>query len=459
MKQRFLSLITITVVAIISIVTNGVVAGVAGNLTPANENQESKNIGSEIPLKWGNMTLRILKQTPGGSPTYGSRSLGYMGLTMYESIVHGKASYQSMEGKLNGLTNLPKPERGQKYNWILSLNAGQAYILKQLYSHTSVANMAMIDSLEHAIYQSELSTKKDIADRSVKYGQDIAKAIYEWSKVDGGYQGYKRNFDSTYALPSDNGAWKAPVKGQAPVALPLHPYWGKNRTFAPANSTLEIPKKIPYSFKKDSDYYNQMYEVYKKRSTLTQEEKEIANWWGDDPSQTFSPPGHSYNLANITIKTAKPDLFKAAETYARVGMAVADAFINCWKCNYVYHAQRTWSFIFYNIATMWNLYWPEPPFPAFYSGHAAQAAATAMVLTDLYGKSFKFIDDTHVGREMDTERVVEYKARKFNSFWQSAIETADSRLYGGIHTCHDNEVGLTEGTKIGNNINALPWQG
>lgn len=418
----------------------------------------AQNQSASVATQWGQMTVRIMKETPNGSPTYGSRAVGYMGLTMYETVVNGSPKHKSLEGQLNGLANLPKIEKSKKYNWVLSLNAGQSYMLKQLYEHTSAANKTSIDSLEKVIYQSQIATTtEEVRERSVKFGQEIAQAIVEWSKTDGGYQGYKRNFDSTYQLPKGNGFWTAPPKGQSPVALPLHPYWGKNRTFAPENGVLPVPAMIPFDYKKDSPYYGQMYEVFMKRQTLTQEEKEIANWWGDDPSQTFSPPGHSYNLATIAIKSAKPDLYKAAETYARVGMAVADAFINCWKCKYTYHAERPFFFIFYNMTTLWELYWPEPPFPAFYSGHAGQASAAATVLTELYGRAFKFVDDSHVGRLKDEERLVEYKARSFNSFWESALESANSRLYGGIHTCQDNEVGLAEGKKIGGNINALVW--
>jgi hypothetical protein len=50
---------------------------------------------------------------------------------------------------------------------------------------------------------------------------------------------------------------------------------------------------------------------------------------------------------------------------------------------------------------------------------------------------------------------VEYKPRKYNSFFEAAEESALSRLYGGIHTRHDNEIGLIEGKKIGKNINDL----
>jgi hypothetical protein len=382
-----------------------------------------------------------------------------MGVTMYECIVNGNAKHKSLVGQLQNLTILPTINSRDKYNWTVVLNAGQALMLKKLYSHTSAKNLSTIDSLESSIYSAEIaSSNTQIIERSVNYGQSVASAIYEWSKTDGGHNGYNRNFDSTYVLPKGDGYWQAPVKGQSPVALPLHPFWGKNRTFIPANGQLPIPKIITYNHQTKSEYFAQMFEVYNKRKKLTQEEKEIANWWGDDPSETFSPPGHSYNLATITVRKAQPDLFKAAETYARVGMAVADAFINCWKTKYTYHAQRPYSFIYYNIDTLWDLYWPEPPFPAFYSGHAGQASAAATVLTDLYGENFKFTDDSHIGRPKDTERLIEYKARSFTSFRAAAEESANSRLYGGIHTRQDNEVGLAEGQKVGSNINSLSWK-
>jgi PAP2 superfamily len=416
------------------------------------------SISSEVALKWGVMTLQIMKKTPGGSPTYGSRSLGYLGLTMYESVVGGVPNKRSLAGQLKGLKGLEKPSKGKKYNWVLSLNAGQSLLLKKLYKHTSLKNINTIDSLEREVYLSELkNTPPKVAEQSIKLGQAIATSIFEWSKKDGGDEGYARNFDSTYKVPLGDGYWIAPAKGQSLIPLPLHHTWGQNRTFATNNGTLPIPKMIAYNFKPNSEYYALMFEVYTKRKTLSQEEKEIANWWGDDPSETFSPPGHSYNLANITVRIAKPNLFKAAETYARVGMAVADAFINCWKAKYFYHAQRPYDFIFHNIDTLWDLYWPEPPFPAFYSGHAVQGAATATVLTELYGPNFKFVDDSHLGRARDRERLIEYKIRKFDSFWAAAEESAMSRLYGGIHTRQDNEVGLAEGKKIGRNINALLW--
>lgn len=290
---------------------------------------------------------------------------------------------------------------------------------------------------------------------SIAFGKTIANEIFEYSKTDGGHLGYKRNFDSTFVIKQGNGLWSPPLKGQSEVPLPLHPEWGKNRTFSSENFTLPIPTMMDYDFTKGSTYYGYMKEVFDVRNSLTQEQKEIANWWGDDPSETFSPPGHSYYMALQAVEKSKVDIFKASQTFSAVGMAVADAFVNCWKTKYHYNAERPFAFIFYNMSTLWDLYWPEPPFPAFYSGHAGQASSAATVLTSLYGENFAFTDQAHLGRPMDMERLVEYKPRNFNSFFEAAEESALSRLYGGIHTRHDNEIGLIEGKKIGKNINNL----
>ena len=413
---------------------------------------------SEVAVKWANMTLYAMIHTTSNTPTYSSRSFAYLGLAMYESVQASSTTTKSMAGQLTDLATLPTIEPGKRYNWAICLNASQALMMKNLYPHASDVIKLKIDSLAKAVLaeQSTLETPEDV-DRSVKYGENIATALYEWSKTDGGHQGYSRNFP-VIIIPTTPGSWRPPASGQSTSQLPLHPFWGDNRTFMKANSQLAIPAIIPYSTDPASPYYAQFLEVYNKNNTLTQEEKEIAVWWADDPSETFAPPGHSYSLATIAIKSVKPDLIKAAETYARVGMATADAFINCWKCKYKYFSERPASYVNNNIDPRWVQFWPEPPFPAFMSGHATQSMAAAMVLTDLYGSNFKFTDTSHEGRPKNTLRDVEYKVRSFNSFIASAEESATSRLLGGIHTRQDNEVGSSEGKKIGTNINLLLWR-
>lgn len=414
----------------------------------------------DVATKWAEMALHVTQYTPANSPTFASRCFGYIGLTMYESIVHSDANYNSLAGQLNELEKLPLPEKGKVYNWQLALNAGQAEILRSIYIQTADSNKVKIDSLEYLILNSLRVNiaDKQIVERSVVYGKSIAQNIFEWSKTDGGHRGYLKNFDKKMVHPEFLGSWKPPLFAQSFSHHPLHPHWGKNRTFLAKNAGIPNPKIIPYDTVKTSAYYREFLAVYEKDLALTQAEKEAALWWGDDPDDTFTPPGHSYYIATIAIKAKKPALIKCAETYARTGIAVADAFIQCWKWKYDFFSERPNTFIPQFIDVEWVSFWPDPPFPAFPSGHAIQAATAATVMMDLYGNEFNFVDSAHVGRERDEVREVDFIARPFASFWEVAEETADSRFYGGIHTPQDNKIGLEEGRKIANHVNALNWK-
>jgi hypothetical protein len=424
--------------------------------------QENKKLpeGFELATAWADMTNYITKTTPANSPTFASRCFGYIGLTMYESVVNGYPEYQSVAPQLNGLGSLPLPEKGVTYNWQLALNAGQAEILRNIYIQTSDLNKNKIDSLEHHFVSlfEMIIPDESIKNRSILYGKKIAQLIFEWSQTDGGHRGYLNNFDKKLVFPDKPGCWRPPLYAQSFSHFPLHPHWGRNRTFLAIDSTIAAPVFIPFDTLPGSAYYNQFKQVYEKEKILTQGEKETAIWWADDPDVTFTPPGHSYYLSTLAIRKTRPAMIKCAETYARVGMAVADAFRNCWKWKYQFFTERANTFIPQHIDQEWISFWPDPPFPAFPSGHAIQAAAAATVLTNLYGENFAFTDSAHVGRERDEIRHADFKARHFNSFWEAAEETAMSRFYGGIHTPQDNARGLEKGKIIATNINQLHWK-
>jgi hypothetical protein len=420
--------------------------------------------GGELCARWADMTLYTLRFSAFNTPTYSSRSLGYLGVAMYEAVVPAADTHNSLSGQLSGLV-VPEVEVGEKYQWSLCLNAAQQTLLKLLYpapgnSHRYVHEK--IDGLAKEVYDVESAgIDPDISRRSLQFGESIALAVYQWSTTDGGDKGYMRNFDPTFLFPSGNSYWIPPGRGQTVSPFPLHPHWGKNRTFLTLNGSLAIPALIPFSTDPSSEYYKKYYEVYSTDPLLTQEEMEIAAWWGDDPTETFSPPGHSYHMTTLAVRKSGASMISAAEAYARVGIAVGDAFIHCWKAKYTYFNERPSSYIKKYIDPSFVQFWPEPPFPAFPSGHSIQASAAATVLTDLFGDSFAFTDRVHEGnRRYDDFRFLslKYPARSFSSFWEAANECANSRLLGGIHTRQDNEAGITDGKTIGNNVNALEWR-
>lgn len=421
--------------------------------------EQSKISDKEVALEWANMTLFITRYTPSNSPTFASRAFGYIGLALYEAIVPGFSEYTSMNGQLNGLDQLPIVDDLKEYNWVLALNAGQSEILKKIYVQTSEENIQKIDSLEHVIFtQFQDGLDKKTVSRSVEFGRSVAQTIFEWSKTDGGHRGYLNNFDKEMVHPDRPGAWKPPLFAQSFSHHPLHPHWGENRTFASTNKELEDPIMIPYDTTPGSPYYKQFENVYLKDLELTQLEKEAAIWWGDDPDVSFTPPGHSYYFATLAIEGHDISLIESAKIFAQVGMAVSDAFVNCWKWKYQFFTERPNTFIPKYIDEEWESFWPDPPFPSFPSGHAIQASAAATVLEHNFGKEFTFTDRAHEGRERDEHKETDFVIRSFDTFWDAALETADSRFYGGIHTQLDNEVGLDKGVEVAKNIYALEWK-
>lgn len=426
---------------------------------PSVDTSPANKFSSDIASNWAVLQQKLTKTTAGYSPPVAARACAYGGLVMYEAAVGGLPNNQSLAGQLNELTTLPKPETGKEYNWALSVNAAEATILRALYAEasrpTAAVNKTVIDSVEVVqLNANKTGVAQDVIDRSVKYGQDVANAIFEWSKTDGGHEGYKRNFPATYVVPVFAGAWQVTENGQK---IPMQPTWGNNRFFVPANKDLVLPKTIPFSATITSAYFGQYFEVYTINKSLTTEQKEIAAFWADNPVETPTPAGHSYNITNIAVKQSKAGLGRAAEAFAKTGITLNDAFINCWKCKFNYNNERPYTMVRRTIDPTWKPLFVTPPFPGFPSGHSTQSSAVSEVLTDFFGQNFAFTDNTHEGRKDNTTGIV-LKTRDYKSFNAFSQEAAISRLYGGIHTRQDNETGLAEGRKVGKNILALKFK-
>ncbi|MGL4630861.1 MAG: vanadium-dependent haloperoxidase [Leadbetterella sp.] len=416
-----------------------------------------KTIDSKVALTWAKASTEFIKHQPGSSPTYIARALGYLGLTMYESVVNGSKVYQSIAPYLNGLGTLPKPS--SKIDWETSLNEGQYYMILKLYQHSDIRYVKILDSLHTRILADRSKkVKNTVIENSQRYGTQIAEKIHQWALTDGGDMGYFKNFDAGYIFPVGLQYWVAPINGQSPSIYPLHPYWGKNRVFVKPNAFISIPIFSAYSTDPNSVYYKDFEEIYRIQKTLTQEQKQIAVWWADDPNHSSGPPGHSYNIARIIGESRVNNLFEMSSIFAKTGLAVADAFIVCWKVKYHYHSERPANYIRRNIDSTFIQFWPEPPFPSYISGHATQVGAASVVLQSSYGDSVAFVDDTHVEMLSDPKTKTPYLSRKFNTITQMTEECGMSRLYGGIHIRSDNTDGLEVGYQVGKNVDILPWR-
>ncbi len=412
---------------------------------PAPTSAATDSFTADVAIKWADLELRLIKNGSGFSPPVAARALGYAGVALYEAVVPGMPAHQSLAGQLTNLNALPQPEASQPYNWSVAANAAEARIVKSLFGNATAAQHASIDSLETALNQ-PFRTAAGF-DRSVEFGQQVAQAVFEWSRTDGGHEGYRANQPTSYVPPVGAGLWVPTTPG--PAGLALQPNWGNNRRFVPANAALPIPA-LPYvySTQPGSPYYAQVLEVYTTSRSLTAGQRVIAAYWAD-AGKTITPPGHMVGITSAVLRGRNASLATAAEAYARVGIAVADAFIGCWKCKYAFNWQRPVTAIRAMIDPTWQPNLATPPFPEFVSGHASQSAATAQVLADMFGAQTPFVDNTHQARGPG------FEPRAFASFAAFADEAAISRLYSGIHFRSGNEVGLVEGQKVGRNVSAL----
>lgn len=408
-----------------------------------------------VATAWFTFYGQLIQTTEGFTPPVAARAIGYAGVTLYEAVVHGLPDYQSLAGQLNGLTTLPQPVAGQHYHWPTVANSALATITRTLFSNTTPENKAAI-----AILESQLAHKyRQVVDaatsaRSVHYGRALAAAIHVWAMTDGGHEGQLRNFPTDYKAVKTPGGWEPTAP--AFLATPMQPTWGNNRPFvltAAQGCTTEPP--LPYSEEVDSPFYQQAQEVYKTVRLLSPEQRLIALFWSDDPGRTATPPGHSLSVVTQVLAQEDASLALAAETYAKTGMALADAFIGCWQTKYQYNRIRPISYIQLLIDPLWNT--PAitdpvitPPFPEYTSGHSVQSGAVAEVLTALFGDQVAFTDHTHDRRG--------FLPRSYASFWAMANEAAISRLYGGIHYRDAIENGLDQGRCIGQQVLALQFK-
>lgn len=405
---------------------------------------------SIIADAWVSFTIDKVKTTPGFSPPVAARTYAYLSLAMYEAAVHGMPGYRSMAGQIPELNVGDLPEKPEtEINWELAVNAAAQEIIKACMSNAAPNNEKDInlnaEELERSL-NSNVSSK--VKEASINYGKLVGSAIAKYAASDKQENCFNTNFPSNYILPQGEGFWK-PTGSQL---IPLQPYWGSVRKFS-GTRPVNVTTPIEYSTSKNSVFYKEAEVVYNTYKNLSYRERLIAEYWSDDPGKTGTPPGHSMSIARIVINKEKFNLTKALETYAKLGMALHDAFVSCWDTKYKYNLVRPVTYIKENIDNTFETVLTTPPFPEYTSGHSVQSGATATILESIFGIPYTFTDNTHENR---TD--INGSPRSFVSFDDFAQEAAVSRLYGGIHYRQGIDEGVRQGREVGRNILKLKFK-
>lgn len=437
------------------------VAGVIIALTATFSVAQSPNQGrtadaysNAVATEWMTLALSLTQQTPGFSPPVASRALAYLGLALYESTVPGMPGYNSLAGQLNELSSLPLTQADEPLHWPTVANASMAMMTRMMFSNATAENKGRIDQLERSLplkYGQDFDPNTytpEIINRSDSYGKLMAMAIQTWARTDGGHEawGPLRRNRANYVPPSGAGRWTATPPA---FAKPLLPYWGENRPFV-LKSVKDCPAPPPPEYSEDvnSAFYKSAQEVYTISNAATQEQRQFALYWADDPGKTPTPAGHWSFIANDILKTRKANLAEAAATHVRLNIAMADAFTAGWATKYALNVLRPVTYVQGSFNSNWvPPLMATPPFPEYPSGHSVQSSAAAGVLSQIFGTNTSFTDNTHNDRG--------WGPRTFPNFTAAANEAALSRLYAGIHYRFGVEGGQVQGKCVAAKVLAL----
>lgn len=432
-----------------------------GNSTPSTKSVADYD--HSVAYSWNDLFLQIERYAGGYRPGPAPRALAYMGLSAYEACVSGMPHYKSVANYYAGLT-LPAVESGKEYHWPTVVNASYGYLMRRFFATASddlFQKIGALENLNNGNFQSEVSA--EIFERSKAYGQDVAAAIWNWSKTDAvGHDAYldpfkDYNWQDHY---SKNGDWKPTYPGPG---KPMFPNWGKARTFAVTDGDKLCPPPLPYSESTNSPFFNQAMETYANSVNAPYENVWIAEFWSDDlVGLTFSPGPRWLAIAQQVYAAEKSNLETALYCDAKLGMALNDAAVSCWYSKYYYNLERPESYIQRLIDPNWKpiLYNPitnesglTPSFPAYPSGHATMGGAGAEVLTDVFGIDYALTDRCHENRSE-----FEGKPRSFQRFYDMAEESAWSRVPLGVHFRMDAEQGVKLGYRCARKVNDLDWK-
>jgi hypothetical protein len=377
-----------------------------------------------------------------------SRAFAYAGITGFEAVAGGTGDLQTLAGQVNGLTALPARDSTLPYDEGVVLQAALSTAVKAFFSNTGPTGQRAMAAMERNLTaQTTADLPGDVAARSTALGVAIAQHVIAWSLTDGGAVVENMGFPYEYTLGTAPGSW-VPTSRIVQQQKPLLPGWGNNRTFAmPDGATCGLPPPPAYSTDPGSAFYAEAKEVYDTVKALTPEQRQIARFWSDDPMLSPTPPGHWISIAmQVQTATGAP-VIEQVDLQARLGIALADAFIGCWNAKFEYDLLRPVTYIRATMDPKWEPILITPPFPEYPSGHSTQSGAAAEVLTAFFGEDFAFEDATHLDDGL--------QPRRFPSFWAAAQEAGISRLYGGIHFRSAIDQGLEQGRCIGRHVAAL----
>jgi len=472
-------------VLMVSMVCGAYASGCAPNRKPADP---------QLVAQWMKTSLAFVRSERLGPPV-ASRISAYSALALYEGYASAAGgTLASLAGQLNGLPAIPSSEAVQPLDGAIVAAEAERVVADSLYRDGLPSTRRTIDSLAAAQIAAREGggIRAAMRDRSVAHGRAIAAAILAWAATDSFYATRGR----VWAPSGKSGEWSntATVAQFVPQTLsgqsdlvqinnpnvhedvenatskgtftnrpkqegattlpsfnpmkPTEPYWGNLRTFVvPSGAACAPPIPPAYSETAGSDFWKMGKQFYDTVAALSPDQTQIALFWADNPVATGTPGFHWISVVNLMIARRHLSADEAVELYALTSLAIADAFIGCWREKYRSNVVRPVAYVQRVFNPKFQTVIPTPPFPEYPSGHSVQSGAAVEVLVARLGDTIPYFDSTQVD--------IGQPPRRFASFSAARTEVAMSRVYAGVHYFPAVLDGLAQGQCIGKRVSAL----
>lgn len=329
---------------------------------------------------------------------------------------------------------------------VLGILKSFSFVAKEMVYSQTKWKISSEELINKFIADNHISSKSVIIADSV--AQIEAKQMLKWASTDGYAQ--RLSFKKYEVLYNIDSTWKPTAPS---YSLPVEPYWGTIRPFyvSSVDSFLNGYKPVSFSTKPKSAFYKMTKKVYQRSKKLNTAQQNTANFWDCNPVQSknyghvtlynfrLTPAAHWMLLAGDMVTNTNWDIYHTVQFYSDLSMAMADAFIICWKSKYDNNVIRPETYINKYISKEWKPFIETPQFPEYPSGHSL-VSATAAQICNFYLGDIPIIDKTQIAFGL--------KEKHFKNFNQASYNAGISRYYGGIHYLPS----VKDGIDIGNNI-------
>jgi len=379
------------------------------------------------------------------SPPVASRIYLYTSIAAYETMVKAHPDqYASLHGQIKNFPAIAAPEKP------IYFPVAAVYAFLTVGKRLVFSDSTIQDSIRIILSSVKANNPDPVRfAASLEYGTQVAKSILSWA--DGDQYKETRKLPR-YRIMKQKGKW---IPTPPVYMAAVEPYWNKIRPVTLDSADQFRPAPAPgFSTDTASSFYHAAADVYHAGTNLTQEQKDIANFWDCNPfavtmeghlgfaTKKISPGGHWMTIVTSVSRQQHRDIMATAAAYTITSIAIFDAFISCWDEKYRSNTIRPETYIDAYIEESWRPLLQTPPFPEYTSGHSIVSTVSATVLTKYFGDNCAFTDDT--------EMEFGLPMRHFTSFAQAAQEASISRFYGGIHYRAAIVAGQTSGASIGN---------